>query len=156
MGAMSLTQSSVFDGRVSFDTFPGRASTERNISAFTLNVKHRAYRYEKSSRTFMVGIDSNEYSKNALKWLIDELVDDGDEIVCLRVFNKEISGRMVAGDKQQYKTEAYGLMNWIAEEVPEDKALSIVVEFAVGKLHSTFIQMVRSNSPWYPFSAKCF
>ncbi len=33
----------------------------------------------------MVGVDDHAYSDYALKWLLDSLVDDGDEVVCVRV-----------------------------------------------------------------------
>jgi hypothetical protein len=37
----------------------------------------------------MVGIDENDYSDIALHWMLEELVDDGDEIICLRVIDKD-------------------------------------------------------------------
>src|SRR2546423_13428826 len=87
--ARSLTPiglSSKFQSRVSFDTFNNKDATDFSL---TLNAKHKNYNYTRRSRTFLVGTDENEYSDYALKWLIEELVDDGDEIVCLRVVDKD-------------------------------------------------------------------
>ena len=53
--------------------------------------KHRDYSNTARSRTFLCGTDAKDYSEYALEWMIDELVDDDDEIVCLRVIDKYYS-----------------------------------------------------------------
>jgi hypothetical protein len=132
-----------FEHHVSFDNFGGGEPTEKNISSFTLNVKHNGYRYQKRSRTFMVGIDENSYSDYALQWMLEELVDDGDEIVCLRVVDKDAK---ISSDKslerKQYQEEAKQLMQLIQAKNDEHRAISIILEFAVGKVHITFQRMV--------------
>lgn len=75
-----------FRSSVSFDTFSNPSASDFSL---TLNRKHRDYEYTKRSRTFLCGTDTNDYSDTALEWLIDELVDDGDEVVCLRVVEKD-------------------------------------------------------------------
>lgn len=155
--AMALTTPhpvSRFQHHVSFDNFAGGEPTERNTISFTLNVKHKGYTYKKRSRTFMVGIDENAYSDYALQWMLEELVDDGDEIVCLRVVDKDAK---ISSDKslekKQYQDEAKQLMEQIQAKNDEHRAISIVLEFAVGKVHSTFQKMVRHLS-WLP-TASC-
>ncbi len=85
----------------------------------------------------MVGIDENDYSDIALSWMLEELVDDGDEIVCLRVVEKE---------SRQYQKDAGVLMRRIQARNDENKAISIVLEYAVGKIHTTFQKMVSGIS----------
>jgi hypothetical protein len=130
-----LTVYSVFQSRVSFDTFDKPADFIEDNS-FALNYKHKDYEYTKRSRTFMCGYDDNGYSDYALQWLIDELVDDGDDIVCLRVIEKDDT---IAGDrsveKGRYRDEALALMKSIQEKNHENKAVNLVLEFAVGKIH---------------------
>jgi len=95
----------------------------------------------------MVGIDENDYSDVALQWMLEELVDDGDEIICLRVVDKDakvVSDKNV--ERRQYQKEAKGLMKRIQERNDDNKAISIVLEFAVGKVHTTFQKMVCI--PW--------
>lgn len=133
---------SVFQPRVSFDTFDKPADfIEEN--SFTLITKHKDYEYTKRSRTFLCGCDDNDYSEYALQWLIDELVDDGDEIVCLRVVEKDDT---IAGDrsveKGRYRSEAEAVMKLIQAKNHENKAINLVLEFAVGKVNKVIDEMV--------------
>lgn len=143
-----LTRShSVFQPRVSFDTFPRPSSTtpdNPDITSFTLAKKHKDYAFTKRSRTFLCGLDANDYSEYALEWLIDELVDDGDEVVCLRVIdpNAEV---VVGGGKKgesKYREEAEALMKSIEQRNRENKAINLILEFAVGKVEKMFTRMV--------------
>lgn len=87
----------------------------------------------------MVGVDENSYSDYAIQWLLDELVDDGDEIVCVRVLEKEI--RM---NDRQYQEDAQSVMQGILAKNGANRAVSIVLEYAVGKLHATFQKLVSA------------
>ncbi|KAF1812808.1 hypothetical protein P152DRAFT_378087, partial [Eremomyces bilateralis CBS 781.70] len=122
---------SLFEPRVSFDTF------ERvgELTSFSLIKKHKDYAYTKLSRTFLCGIDSNDYSEYALEWLIDELVDDGDEVVCLRVLEKDSDlATPVSVKQKQYREEAEQLMAKIQHKNAENKAINLILEFAAGKV----------------------
>lgn len=68
--------------RVSFSTLDDEDS---NMISMTLRTKHEAYKYSRRSRSFIIGYNDDEYSKSAMEWLVDTMVDDGDEIVALRV-----------------------------------------------------------------------
>lgn len=144
---MALTEdpeNSRFQHHVSFDNFAIEEPTKRNTVSLTLNVKHQGYQYKRRSRTFMVGIDENDYSDIAVQWLLEELVDDGDEIICLRVIDKD--SKMLSERKKQYQAEAEALMKSIQKKNDYNRAISIVLEFSVGKVHTTFQKMV-SNTP---------
>ncbi|PMD43616.1 hypothetical protein L207DRAFT_301268 [Hyaloscypha variabilis F] len=96
----------------------------------------------------MVGIDENDYSDIALQWMLEELVDDGDEIICLRVVDKDakvVNDRNV--ERRQYQKEAKDLMQRIQDRNDEYRAISIVLEFAVGKVHATFQKMIQIYEP---------
>jgi len=96
----------------------------------------------------MVGIDENDYSDIALQWMLEELVDDGDEIICLRVVDKDakvVNDRNV--ERRQYQKEARDLMQRIQERNDDNRAISIVLEFAVGKVHATFQKMIQIYEP---------
>jgi Universal stress protein family len=131
----------VFQNRVSFDTFEKKY--EGLATSFTLVKKHKDYEYTRQTRTFLCGIDDNDYSEYALEWLIDELVDDGDEIVCLRVVEKDSS---VAGptsiEEGKYRIEAERAMKFVKDANHENKAINIIVEFAVGKVEKVITSMV--------------
>lgn len=142
MALTELPDNSRFQNHVSFDNFAGGEPTEKNTISFTLNVKHTGYQFKRRSRTFMVGIDENDYSDIALSWMLDELVDDGDEVICVRVVdkdNKNVSDRNV--ERRQYQKDAKDLMARIQQRNDDNKAISIVLEYAVGKIQTIFGKM---------------
>lgn len=85
----------------------------------------------------MIGVDEHAYSDYALVWLLNNMVDDGDEVVCVRVLESPIR----PGDKN-YQEEAKKLLLSIEAKNELNKAISIVLEYSVGKLHDTFQQLV--------------
>ncbi|KAF8539712.1 hypothetical protein BDD12DRAFT_80132 [Trichophaea hybrida] len=136
---------SVFLKRISFDTFDNKDASDFSL---TLKSKHRDYSYTRRSRTFLCGTDQNDYSEFALEWLIDELVDDGDEIVCLRVVDKDSKiSSDAALQERLYRQEATKLLDQIIEKNEEEKAISIILEFAVGKVHETIQRMIHIYEP---------
>lgn len=136
-----------FRAGVGFDTFSNPSASDFSL---TLNRKHRDYVYTKRSRTFLCGTDTNEYSDTALEWLIDELVDDGDEVVCLRVVEKDSkeATRWSGGQGEKgYRREAQRFLEEIEKKNTEDRAISLVLEFSIGKVHDTIQQMIRIYEP---------
>lgn len=76
---------------------------------------------------------------------MDELVDDGDEIVCLRAVEKDSQITNDASiQARMYRQEAEKLFRQaIRKNKQEDeKAVSLVVELAVGKIQDTIQKMV--------------
>ncbi|KAK7901003.1 hypothetical protein LTR67_003289 [Exophiala xenobiotica] len=130
---------------VSFDTFDNRdASTE----SFTLNYKHYNYSRNSRGRTFLCGTDAKDYSEYALEWMLDELVDDGDEIVCLRVIEKDARPNEPAYDRGKYRLEAQKLLDSVIKKnSAEEKAISIIMELAVGKVQEIFQRMIQLYEP---------
>ncbi|RKF83521.1 putative universal stress protein [Golovinomyces cichoracearum] len=140
--------SSRFQHHVSFDTFASGEATEKNTTAFTLNVKHKGYQFKRRSRTFMVGVGENDYSDIALQWMLGELVDDGDEIICVHVIDRDskvVNDRNV--EKREYQTEAKELLERIQIRNDDNRAIGIVLEFVAGKLHATFQRMIQLYEP---------
>jgi hypothetical protein len=131
-----------YERGVSFDTFDNPDAADFSL---TLNYKHKGYQCTRRSRTFLCGTDQNDYSDFALEWLIDELVDDGDEIVCLRAVEKD-SG--LASDAEieagKYREEAERLFEQVIQKNSQDeKAISLVLELAVGRVQDIIQRMVH-------------
>lgn len=126
---------------VSFDTFDNKDATDLS---FTLTYKHKDYRNTRRSRTFLCGTDQKDYSEFALEWLIDELVDDGDEIVCLRVVEKDSSITSQSSvEAGRYRDEAQQLLDSVVKKNSQDeKAISLVMELAVGRVQDIIQRMV--------------
>ncbi|EYE95610.1 universal stress protein [Aspergillus ruber CBS 135680] len=131
-----------YERGVSFDTFDNPDAADFSL---TLNYKHKGYQCTRRSRTFLCGTDQNEYSDFALEWLIDELVDDGDEIVCLRAVENASDAGMEPG---RYRKEAEKLFEQVIQKNSQDeKAISLVLELAVGKVQDIIQRMIRIYEP---------
>ncbi|KAL8889017.1 MAG: hypothetical protein Q9215_003637 [Flavoplaca cf. flavocitrina] len=141
---------SKYERRVSFNTFDNRDATDYSFHVAT---KHKDYEYTQRSRTFLCGTDDNDYSYDAIEWLIEELVEDGDEIICLRVVDKDSK---FASDSSlrtgTYKKEAEQLLEKIKNknkdrEDEKEKAIGLAIEFAVGKVPEVFQRMISVYAP---------
>lgn len=86
----------------------------------------------------MIGVDEHAYSDCALVWLLNNMVDDGDEIICVRVLEST-----TLRPEKNYQDDAKRLLETIKSKNELNKAISIVLEYSVGKLHDTFQQLVR-------------
>jgi hypothetical protein len=141
---MLTQESSTYQRGVSFDTFDNRDAAD---FSFTLKYKHKNHQSSRRSRTFLCGTDQNDYSEFALEWLIDELVEDGDEVVCLRVVEKDSKSASDASmEEGRYRTEAERLLHEIIHKNRHDeKAISMVLELAVGKVQEIIQRMVRAT-----------
>ena len=137
-----LIQNRTYERGVSFNTFDNRDAADFSL---TLNYKHKGYQSTRRSRTFLCGTDQNDYSDFALNWLIDELVADGDEIVCLRAVEKDSRMASDAGIEQgKYRQEAERLFEQVIQKNSQDeKAISLVLELVVGKVEEIIQRMVR-------------
>lgn len=126
---------------ITFDTFDNK---DVPLETFTLQYKHADFRHTSRSRTFLCGTDQKDYSEYALSWVIEELVDDGDDIICLRVLDKEAKVAMEAdSDPAKYRLEAQTLLdNVVKKNAVEQKAISVVLEFAVGRIQEVIQRMV--------------
>ncbi|CAG7935554.1 unnamed protein product [Penicillium salamii] len=135
-----------YERGVSFDTFDNFDATDFSL---TLNYKHKGYQSTRRSRTFLCGTDQNDYSEFALEWLIDELVDDGDEIVCLRAVEKDSRiATDIAIEERKYREEAEKLFEQVIQKNSQDeKAISLVLELAVGKVENIIQRMIRIYQP---------
>lgn len=121
---------------VAFDTFE---TPDVRAEAFSIQYKHHDFAYSSRTRTFICGTDAKDYSEYALEWTLDELVDDGDEIVCLRVVSED------SHERREYRKEADRLLeSVIAKNAIERKAISLKMELAVGKVTDVIQSMVRS------------
>lgn len=140
-----------YERRVSFNTFDNRDATDYS---FTVSVKHTDYQYNQRSRTFLCGTDDNDYSYDAIEWLIEELVEDGDEIICLRVVDKDSKFASDSSIRNgMYKKEAEQLLEKIKnknkdkEGGEKEKAIGFTIEFAVGKVPEVFQRMITVYAP---------
>ncbi|KAI3628001.1 hypothetical protein CBS14141_002002 [Malassezia furfur] len=109
---------------VGFDTMPDAEDTVSGSASYTLQVKSHGYSRTKHTRTFMCAVDATESSERALEWIMENLVDDGDEIVAVRVLDSEQDGT------------SHALIQ-----------ISITVEFLSGPIKSSILRLVTMYRP---------
>ncbi|KAG0292348.1 hypothetical protein BGZ96_004308 [Linnemannia gamsii] len=138
--------------RVGFDTLGCDTPAEY---AFTLQARTDGWRRTRRSRTFLVGTDLNEYSSHALQWVMENMVEDGDEIVALRVVPIELRDSFAKsgipsfqGQEVAARSEATKIMDMIREKnKSKPKQVNIVVEYVVGAVRDTIQHMIKMYEP---------
>ncbi|KAF9361764.1 hypothetical protein BGX34_006941 [Mortierella sp. NVP85] len=140
-----------FIGRVGFDTFGSNDTAEY---AFTVRAKTDNWKRTKKSRTFLVGTDLNDYSAHALQWVMENMVEDGDEIVALRVVPVELRDSLsktgipsFQGQEESARSGANKIMNSIREHNVSGREINIVVECMVGNVRETIQHMIKLYQP---------
>lgn len=134
---------SAYSRRVSFDTVDSRDSSQCSLTSLTLNYKHKDYKASRHGRTYLCGLDASDYSEFALEWLIDELIEDGDEIVCLRIVDRD------SIDAKRYQSEGKKLFDLVIRKMGENqKAICLAMELAVGNIQHLIHDMVSRVICW--------
>lgn len=128
-----------FRAHVAFDTVSPDISKNSGI---TLSARHNGFHAQRRSKTFMVGVDENKYSELALEWLLTNMADDHDTIVCVRVVEKDVKPSHSA----TYKEQAHKLLQKVIMANKLDKAVCLILEYQFGRLGSTFDTLVRSSN----------
>ncbi|KAF9953968.1 hypothetical protein BGZ72_005006 [Mortierella alpina] len=137
--------------RVGFDTLGCDDTAEY---AFTLQTKTDGWKRTKTSRTFLVGTDLNDYSAHALQWVMENMVENGDEIVALRVVPIELRDSLsktgipsFQGQETAARSEANNIMSTIRDRNLSGKEINIVVEYMVGNVRDTIQHMIKLYQP---------
>ena len=79
--------------QVRFDTISNGKETRSYTPSYTLKFRHQAYRCNRPSRTFMIAVGKHATSDYVVRWLLDNLVDDGNEILCVHVAEQNLFGQ---------------------------------------------------------------
>jgi nucleotide-binding universal stress UspA family protein len=167
--------------RVSFDATLEAASRSGggvgSELALTLIASTPGFKRSSESRTFLVACDLNAYSINALQWTMRALVENGDEVVVLRVFpqnatpaasssamapsnsnpgtnsipdDEEASPLGASSITDTAKDEAHALIASVMEQNSQavpQRDISVTVEFVVGKVFATIHAMIAVYRP---------
>ncbi|OZJ03730.1 hypothetical protein BZG36_04147 [Bifiguratus adelaidae] len=88
--------------RVGFDMM---TSEDLPTYSFTIQAKSQGYVRTRRSRSFLIATDLANHSDYALEWVIDSLIDDGDEVIILHVVTAEFNERSKHFDEELHKQE---------------------------------------------------
>lgn len=78
--------------KVSFDTFENPAAS---MFSFTLHVQSDGYRRNRQTRVFLCAASPDESGSQALDWVLESLVQDGDELIVVRGFDTDELGALL-------------------------------------------------------------
>ncbi|KAI8349069.1 hypothetical protein B0O80DRAFT_460645 [Mortierella sp. GBAus27b] len=136
--------------RVGFDSLDCEDTAEY---VFTLQARTDHWRRTSSTRSFLVCTDLNEYSCHALQWVMSNMVEDGDEVIALRVVPMELRDSFAKygipsfqGQEIAARSEATKIMEMIRES-NKGKEINIIVECLVGNVKDTIMHMIRMYEP---------
>ena len=133
--------------KTSFDTFDNPSASD---PSYTLVSSHVGYKHNRHQRVFLVAVDDNDYSNHALQWLLEAMVEDGDEIACLRVVEKDSKSPNESATvvQRDYKAEARRLLEHIqaTNDRLSKKGINIIVDFANGNVEKTIQNRVSAPS----------
>ncbi|ORX53263.1 adenine nucleotide alpha hydrolases-like protein [Hesseltinella vesiculosa] len=150
MASQSLPVPEKYVRGVSFDTMNSRDLPDYS---FTLRGKSPGYRRSRRSRCFLVATDLASYSDHALNWTINDIVDDGDELIVLRAVTVDLNDKKsvveatLQREEKRAREDAEKVMDQIMSNGTEDKKISVVIEFVVGKVQQTIQQMIAMYQP---------
>ncbi|KAJ7921498.1 hypothetical protein B0H13DRAFT_1984907 [Mycena leptocephala] len=127
--------------KVSFDTFENPVVS---MFSFTLQVKSVGYA---CTRVFLCAAGPDESGREALDWSLESLVQDGDELVVCRGIDEDVFEK----DHNSVWEEARQLMLQIQEKSleydPDQKALSLILEFIPGRINNTIDRLIALYRP---------
>ncbi|VVT48980.1 uncharacterized protein SAPINGB_P002045 [Magnusiomyces paraingens] len=118
---------------------------EQQLQSFSLSSKHEDFQETYGSRTFLCALSSVSASRKALQWLVDHLMEDGDELLCLKV-EKESNPK---DPETFYRTHAEELLTSIVHTVVDSsvKKINVIVELSVGSVKHIVRQAMLLYQP---------
>ena len=96
----------------------------------------------------MCGTDESDYSAYALEYIIENLVDDGDTIVCVRVVDRESDMmKEFMSNQAEYRLAAQKVRKRVEKMLDANKgpAVKVIIELIVGKIGETMNKMVCNH-----------
>lgn len=111
-----------------------------DLPFYSLAAKHPGVKLSYHARTVLFSYTGKQQADNALKWLMDELIEDNDELVCLKIIDKHS-----AKDVAKYHKQAADILRAVVAEADKvGKKLTIDVELGQGSVskvvkHCTYL-----------------
>lgn len=143
--ATSTSGSRRYTPKVGFDTFQNPTST--TLFSYTLQVKSEGYKRSRSTRSYLIAASSDDSGIHALQWVMESLIQEGDEIIVFRGFDGEDTDKCMRENRRE---EARELMKWVLEKndkVEPGRKLFVIVEFVGGKVTASIERLIALYRP---------
>ena len=106
---------------------------------------HHKFFPKESKRTYLCGTDESDHAFFVLEYIIEHLVDDGDEIICVRVVERDAEVTSVSAiEKGQYRKEAEKVCKDVQDMLDKRGGPGVkgLIVLAAGKVGETLDAMV--------------
>ncbi|WWC73672.1 uncharacterized protein I206_107644 [Kwoniella pini CBS 10737] len=132
--------------KVGFEAFEAGPAA---LFAFTCQAKSEGYKRSRNTRVFAVAVSPDESGEDALDWLMSELVEDGDEVVAIRVIELDEGERQAHEAQDELREDAQRLLQTVLQKNNEadDRRISVIVEFVAGKVTEILLKMIALYRP---------
>jgi nucleotide-binding universal stress UspA family protein len=132
--------------KVAFETFDDLPDT---LFTFTAQAKSEGYKRSRNTRVFLVAVSPDESGEDALDWLMSELVEDGDEVIAMRVKDMSESERHTESAHEELRDEAKALLKTVLDKNDEEfgRKISAIVEIVVGPVQDMILKMIALYRP---------
>ena len=114
--------------------------------SFTLQAHSDGYSRTKDTRTYLCAASVDDSGRNALEWTIENLLQDGDELVVFRGFDADVLEK----DHDIIRAEAREYIRRIQErcyDADPDRRVAITLEFIAGKVTQTIDRLIALYRP---------
>ncbi|EOR03751.1 hypothetical protein E3P92_03941 [Wallemia ichthyophaga] len=128
--------------KVGFDSMD-EYLTGHPLSTLTLQSTTSDYKRLKNSRIFLVGASTDVNGQRALDFVLMNLLENGDEIVAMRVFDDEQRNQDNAREEAEELLESIRVKN----DEFDNRQISIVVEFIAGKITTAIRSLISLHRP---------
>uniref|UniRef100_A0A060TBK3 ARAD1D28380p n=1 Tax=Blastobotrys adeninivorans TaxID=409370 RepID=A0A060TBK3_BLAAD len=117
---------------------------DREYSSYFVSSRHSEHRYSSDSRAILFSYSPKQHSDVALRWIISNILQDGDELICLRMLGAADATHL----QHHYQPEAQRLLNQ-AEQIAAEYGIkvNIVVELGVGKVKTVVYKTLVMYQP---------
>ncbi|WVQ78948.1 hypothetical protein IAT38_001040 [Cryptococcus sp. DSM 104549] len=132
--------------KVGFEAFEAGPAA---LFAFTCQAKSEGYKRSRNTRVFAVAVSPDESGESALEWLMSELVEDGDEVVAIRVIELDDGERHSHNAQEEFREDAEALLKTVLQKNDEAdcRKISVIVEFVAGKITEILLKMIALYRP---------
>lgn len=125
-----------------FDTY----NPNQDVSLYQMTIIHedKHFKYQNSTRSFLVPFDDDKPSINAINWTMSEMVNDNDIIIIINVISLQ---HVMKYGVQSHREDCKKLFNRICKFNINKKKLKIIVEIRIGSIEYSLARGLKDFDP---------
>lgn len=127
---------------LSFDTY--NPNLDASLYQMTIVHEHKQYHYKNTSRTFLVPLDNEKPSLDAITWTLGEMVNDNDIVVVIKIIPLQT---VIKNGVQSHRSDCKELFNNVCKLNCNMKKLKIIVEIRIGAVEYSLARALRDFDP---------